>query len=131
MHGTQAHWLPHQSRPPTSTPACSSLLKPLQRHRTNPVASWDRCPPRKSAYLCDLPLRIDGTAPTLLLRKDAFERAELRGRQFDDVLNLNDVKLRAKRPPVGEDAISDLIEALEESGLAYTMWTERSFPRDV
>ena len=72
-----------------------------------------------------MPLRIDGTAPTILIRKDAFERAELTRRQFDEVLNLTDEEFRmegaliAVGPLVGEDAISGLIDALEEAGLVY------------
>ncbi len=72
-----------------------------------------------------MPLRIEGTAPTLLIRKDAFERAELTRRQFDEVLNLTDEEFRvegpliAVGPLVGEDTISGIIEALEEAGLVY------------
>ncbi len=72
-----------------------------------------------------MPLRINGTAPTLLIRKDAFERAELTRRQFDEVLNLTDEEFRvegpliAVGPLVGEDTISELIDALEEAGLVY------------
>ena len=72
-----------------------------------------------------MPLRIDGTAPTLLIRKSAFERAELTRRQFDDVLNLTDEEFRVEGPLivvgplVGEDTVSGLIDALEEAGLVY------------
>ncbi len=72
-----------------------------------------------------MPLRIDSTAPTLLIRKDAFERAELTRRQFDEVLNLTDEEFRvegpliAVGPLVGEDTMSELIDALEEAGLVY------------
>jgi len=72
-----------------------------------------------------MPLRIDGTAPTILIRKDAFERAELTRQRFDEVLNLTDEEFRvegqliAVGPLVGEDAISGLIDALEDAGLVY------------
>ncbi len=72
-----------------------------------------------------MPLRIDGSAPTLLIRKDAFERAELTRRQFDEVLNLTDEEFRvegqliAVGPLVGEDTMSGLIDALEDAGLVY------------
>ncbi len=72
-----------------------------------------------------MPLRIEGTAPTLLIRKAAFERAELTRQRFDEVLNLTDEEFRvegqliAVGPLVGEDTMSELIEALEEAGLVY------------
>ncbi len=72
-----------------------------------------------------MPLRLDGTAPTLLIRKSAFERAELTRQQFDDVLNLTDEEFRvegpliAVGPLVGEDSVSALIDALEDAGLVY------------
>ncbi len=72
-----------------------------------------------------MPLRIEGTDPTLLIRKDAFERAELTRRQFDEVLNLTDEEFRvegqliAVGPLVGEDTISGIIDALEDAGLVY------------
>lgn len=72
-----------------------------------------------------MPLRIDGTAPTLLIRKDAFERAELTRQRFDDVLNLTADEFRvegqliAVGPLVGEDTMSGLIDALEDAGLVY------------
>lgn len=72
-----------------------------------------------------MPLRIDATAPTLLIRKASFERAELTRRQFDEVLNLTDEEFRvegsliAVGPLVGEDTMSGIIEALEEAGLVY------------
>jgi hypothetical protein len=72
-----------------------------------------------------MPLHIDGSAPTLCIRKDAFERAGLTRRQFDEVLNLTDEEFRVEGPLitvgplVGDDAISGLIDALEDAGLVY------------
>jgi hypothetical protein len=72
-----------------------------------------------------MPLRIPHSAPSLLIRKSAFERAELTRRQFDEVLNLTDEEFRVEGalivvgPLVGEDALSGIIEALEEAGLVY------------
>lgn len=72
-----------------------------------------------------MPIRLDSTAPTLLIRKEAFERAELTRRQFDEALNLTDEEFRvegqliAVGPLVGEDAISGLIDVLEDAGLVY------------
>ncbi len=72
-----------------------------------------------------MPLRIESVAPTLLIRKAAFERAELTRQRFDEVLNLTDEEFRvegpliAVGPLVGEDTMSELIDALEEAGLVY------------
>ncbi len=70
-------------------------------------------------------LSIDGSAPTLFIRKPAFERAGLTRRQFDEWLNLTDEEFRmegeliAIGPLVGDDAISGLIDAIEGVGLVY------------
>lgn len=72
-----------------------------------------------------MPLRTDGSAPTLFIRKAAFERAELTRQQFDEALNLTDEEFRVEGaliaigPLVGDDAISGLIDALEGAGLIY------------
>lgn len=72
-----------------------------------------------------MPLTISHTAPTLLIRKSAFERVGLTRAQFDDALNLTADEFRlegsliAIGPLVGEDAMGDLIVQLEESGLVY------------
>jgi hypothetical protein len=70
-------------------------------------------------------LSIDGTAPTLLIRRDAFERVGLTRQQFDDALNLTPDEFRvegaliAVGPLVGETALGELIDALEGAGLVY------------
>ena len=70
-------------------------------------------------------LHIDGSAPTLFIRKSAFERAGLTRRQFDEWLNLTDDEFRVEGgliaigPLVGDDAISGLIDAIEGVGLVY------------
>lgn len=70
-------------------------------------------------------LTIAGSAPTLLIRKDAFERAQLTRQQFDTALNLTDNEFRvegeliAVGPLVGDDPISLLIDTLEVAGLVY------------
>jgi hypothetical protein len=72
-----------------------------------------------------MPLPISHTAPTLLIRKSAFERAALTRAQFDEALNLTADEFRvegsliAVGPLVGEDTLSDLIAQLEEHGLVY------------
>jgi hypothetical protein len=70
-------------------------------------------------------LRIDSAAPTLLIRRDAFERVGLTRQQFDDALNLTPDEFRvegaliAVGPLVGESALGELIDTLEQAGLVY------------
>lgn len=70
-------------------------------------------------------LRIDSSAPTLLIRRDAFERVGLTRQQFDTALNLTPDEFRvegaliAVGPLVGESALGELIETLEQAGLVY------------
>jgi hypothetical protein len=72
-----------------------------------------------------MPLTLSHTAPTLLIRKAAFERVGLTRAQFDEALNLTPDEFRVEGevvaigPLVGEDALTDLIAQLEESGLVY------------
>lgn len=72
-----------------------------------------------------MPLTLSQTAPTLLIRKSAFERAGLTRTQFDEALNLTADEFRveggliAVGPLVGEDTLGDLIAQLEEAGLVY------------
>jgi hypothetical protein len=72
-----------------------------------------------------MPLRLPSDAPTLLIRRDAFERVGLTRQQFDTVLNLTPDEFRvegaliAVGPLVGETALGELIETLEGAGLVY------------
>lgn len=72
-----------------------------------------------------MPLTLSSTAPTLLIRKAAFERVELTRAQFDEALNLTADEFRieggviAIGPLVGEDTATDVIAQLEEAGLVY------------
>jgi hypothetical protein len=72
-----------------------------------------------------MPLTLSQTAPTLLIRKTAFERVGLTRTQFDEALNLTADEFRveggliAVGPLVGEDTLGDLIAQLEEAGLVY------------
>jgi hypothetical protein len=76
-------------------------------------------------YLWSMPITLSQTAPTLLIRKDSFERASFTRAQFDEALNLTadefqiEGGLIAIGPLVGEDTVTDLIAQLEESGLVY------------
>jgi len=76
-------------------------------------------------YVSGMPLTLSRTAPTLLIRKSAFERVGLTRLQFDEALNLTadefqlEGGLIAIGPLAGEDTASDLIAQLEEAGLVY------------
>jgi hypothetical protein len=72
-----------------------------------------------------MPLSIPPGSPTLLIRRDAFERAGLRRAAFDERFNLTPEEFRvegqliAVGPLVGEEAVAGLIEELEAVGLVY------------
>jgi hypothetical protein len=72
-----------------------------------------------------MPLILPNTAPTLLIRKSAFERVEMTRAQVDEALGLTPDEFRiegaliAIGPLVGEDTLSELIERLEGAGLVY------------
>ena len=72
-----------------------------------------------------MPISLSSTAPTLLIRRDAFERANLTRTMFDDALGLTDDEFRlegsviAIGPLVGETALIELIQSLENAGLIY------------
>ena len=72
-----------------------------------------------------MPLILPNTAPTLLIRKSAFERVEMTRAQVDEAVGLTPDEFRiegsliAIGPLVGEDTLSELIERLEQAGLVY------------
>lgn len=72
-----------------------------------------------------MPLPLPADAPTLLFRKDAFERAELSRAAFDQWLNLTPEEFRVEGtliaigPIYDADALQALISALEDKGLVY------------
>jgi hypothetical protein len=72
-----------------------------------------------------MPLPLPADAPTLLFRKEAFERAELNRAAFDQWLNLTPEEFRvegtliAVGPIYDADALQALISALEDKGLVY------------
>ena len=72
-----------------------------------------------------MPLFLPTTAPTLLIRKSAFERVEMTRAQVDEALGLTPDEFRiegsliAIGPLVGEDTLSELIARLEDAGLVY------------
>jgi hypothetical protein len=72
-----------------------------------------------------MPLSTPSGAPTLVVRKDAFERAGLTRAQLDERLNLTADEFRVEGPiiaigPIHEEpSLVALVEELEELGLTY------------
>lgn len=72
-----------------------------------------------------MPLEIERTAPTLIIRRDAFERAGLTRAQLDDRLNLTPDEFRVEGsliaigPLHGNMDVGALVEELEALGLVY------------
>lgn len=72
-----------------------------------------------------MPIKLATDAPTILMRKDAFERAALTRAEIDEWLNLTpdefavEGNLIAIGPVYDDDALQALVGALEERGLAY------------
>ena len=72
-----------------------------------------------------MPLKISGDAPTLLIRKRAFEHHALARADFDTMLHLTDEEFRVEGDLVAVGPVYDAtglartIEALEARGLTY------------
>ena len=72
-----------------------------------------------------MPLAIPAGAPTLLLRRDAYERSGLSRADLDARLGLTADEFRVEGdlitvgPLTGEDSLSTVIEELETLGLVY------------
>jgi hypothetical protein len=72
-----------------------------------------------------MPIEISAGAPTLLIRKAAFERVGLTRDALDARLNLTadefhvEGDLISVGPLPGDDAVTGLIEAFEAAGLEY------------
>ena len=72
-----------------------------------------------------MPLEIAVAAPTMLVRKAAFERAGLARAEIDRRFALTPDEFRAEGellaigPLYGDDEITDLAEGLEAAGLVY------------
>lgn len=72
-----------------------------------------------------MPLPLAADAPTLLIRREAFERAHLTRADLDTWLNLTPDEFRVEGdliaigPIYDADALQALIPALEEKGLEY------------
>jgi hypothetical protein len=72
-----------------------------------------------------MPLKLDPLAPTLLIRRAAFEGANLTREGIDRWLNLTADEFRVEGgviaigPVHDDDGLQALVAALEELGLAY------------
>lgn len=72
-----------------------------------------------------MPIPVSANASTLLLRKDAFESAELSRAAFDQWLTLTDDEFKVEGalivvgPVYDAEALQALVSALEDKGLAY------------
>lgn len=72
-----------------------------------------------------MPLSTPSGAPTLVVRKEAFERAGLTRAQVDERLNLTPDEFRVEGPIIAigpihqEPSLVALVEELEELGLTY------------
>ena len=72
-----------------------------------------------------MPLPISAAAPTLFIRRDAFERVGLTRAALDERLVLTDEEFRvegnlvAVGPIPGDEALTSLIDEMEALGLAY------------
>lgn len=72
-----------------------------------------------------MPLPLSSGAPTLLVKKAAFERAGITRAQIDLALTLTDEEFRVEHglvaigPIFDEDGFAALVEAFEQGGLVY------------
>lgn len=72
-----------------------------------------------------MPLPLSAGAPTLLVKKAAYERSGLTRVQIDTALTLTDDEFRVEQgllaigPIFDDDGFAALVEALERSGLVY------------
>lgn len=72
-----------------------------------------------------MPIKLTTAAPTLLIKRSAFERAQLTREGIDRWLNLTPDEFRVEGglivigPIYDEDGLQALLGALEEHGLAY------------
>jgi hypothetical protein len=72
-----------------------------------------------------MPLSIACGAPTLFIRREAYERAGLERSAIDERLGLTSDEFRVEGqliaigPIAGDDSLADVISELESSGLIY------------
>ncbi len=72
-----------------------------------------------------MPIQLMNNAPTLLVRREAFERAGLSRASIDRALTLTDDEFRVERdlvaigPIYSDDGLTALVQAFEEAGLVF------------
>lgn len=72
-----------------------------------------------------MPLPIQAGQPTVLIRRDAFERERLERQLIDQRFNLTDEEFRVEGnliaigPLPSDDLLGEMIDALERAGLSY------------
>src|SRR3954471_3761037 len=72
-----------------------------------------------------MPLRIQDSAPTLVIRKAAFESSGFARVEIDESLGLTDEEFRVEGdlvaigPVFNADGLTDLVTELEKRGLVY------------
>ncbi|HKW46779.1 MAG TPA: hypothetical protein VJN70_05020 [Gemmatimonadaceae bacterium] len=72
-----------------------------------------------------MPIAIPSSAPTLLIRRSAYERSGLSRAAIDERLGLTPDEFRVEGalvaigPISGEESLADIISELEASGLSY------------
>lgn len=72
-----------------------------------------------------MPLQVQPGLPTILIRKDAFERENLMRSEIDERFNLTDAEFRVEGglvmigPLPSDEMLGPVLEYLEASGLEY------------
>jgi len=72
-----------------------------------------------------MPLSLTTGAPTVIVRREAFERAGLTRETIDRALNLTPEEFRVERdvvaigPIYNDDGLAALLRTFEDAGLAY------------
>ena len=72
-----------------------------------------------------MPLQVPPGLPTILIRKDAFERENLVRSEIDERFNLTDAEFRVEGglvmigPLPSDEMLGPMLEYLEEKGLEY------------
>lgn len=72
-----------------------------------------------------MPLSMSAGLPTVLVKKDAFERTEVVRSEIDSRFNLTDAEFRVEGdliaigPLPSDDMVGPMVEFLEEKGLVY------------
>jgi hypothetical protein len=72
-----------------------------------------------------MPLQASAGLPTILIRKDAYERANLLRSEIDERFNLTDAEFRVEGslvaigPLPSDEMVGPMLDFLEEKGLTY------------